>query len=84
VAKFASLPNAFFKFVVQSPADLQEIELLIEEFEISRRRVLLMPEATDSAQLAERTAWLAGICIERRFRLGYRLHVALWGTKRGV
>ena len=46
-------------------------------------RVLLMPEGTTAAALAERSAWLVGRCQALGYRYSTRLHVLLWGDKRG-
>ena len=43
-----------------------------------------MPEGTDAAALHERALWLAEICKEEGFRFSPRLHVDLWGNRRGV
>ena len=72
------------KFVVENPADLQEIRALMEMLAAPRERVILMPEGTEPARLAERGLWLAEICKEEGFRFSPRLHVELWGHRRGV
>ena len=81
---FARSPKAWFKFVVVEPGDLQEIERLREAHAIPISRVLLMPEGRTSAELDQSAAWLADICRERGFRFCDRLHIRLWGDKRGV
>ncbi len=72
------------KFVVARPEDLDEIEAMVAELGADRERVLLMPEGTTNAVLAERSVWLAEVCKQRGFRLSPRLHVLIWGDKRGV
>jgi 7-carboxy-7-deazaguanine synthase len=47
-------------------------------------KVLLMPEGVNSAVLRERGMWLAEICKAHGYRYSPRLHVDLWGDKRGV
>ena len=84
LARFAEMENAFFKFVMQAESDIQEALALISEFHIPNTRVLLMPEGTDTVELQKKSSWLVQLCIQHGFRLGYRLHVALWGNKRGV
>ncbi|HET9365417.1 MAG TPA: 7-carboxy-7-deazaguanine synthase QueE [Candidatus Angelobacter sp.] len=84
LARFAQMENAFFKFVIQAESDIQEVLDLVNEFHIPNTRVLLMPEGTDAVELQKKSGWLAQQCIKHGFRLGYRLHVALWGNKRGV
>ena len=72
------------KFVIAAPADMEEVELLLDQIDADRSRVALMPEAVDAATLAERGRWLAEICKERGYRFSPRLHVMLWGNRRGV
>jgi 7-carboxy-7-deazaguanine synthase len=72
------------KFVVESPADMEEIHALIETLDAPRDRVILMPEGTEQARLAERGQWLAEICKEEGLRFSPRLHIDLWGARRGV
>jgi organic radical activating enzyme len=80
---FAAQPNAYFKFVVVEPADLAEIEQLVERYGVPAERVLLMPEGRTPAALAERSRWLVDVCRQRGYRFTTRLHVLLWGDQRG-
>jgi 7-carboxy-7-deazaguanine synthase len=43
-----------------------------------------MPEGTDRDRLRERAVWLAEISKQEGFRFSPRLHVDLWGNRRGV
>ena len=81
---FAARQNANFKFVVQNESDLAEVEELRERFNIPAARVVLMPEGTTAAQLNARSLWLAEACTQRGYRFSTRLHILIWGDKRGV
>ena len=81
---FSALPNAYFKFVIAAASDLSEVSDLVLQFNIPSNRVILMPEATNAEQLNAFSRTLVDVCLQRGYRLGYRLHVALWGHKRGV
>lgn len=83
-AAWAAEPNAVFKIVVGDPPDLADAERLIAERALPKERVLLMPEGLTDAALAERARWLAPHCVRLGVRLGPRLHVWLWGARRGV
>jgi 7-carboxy-7-deazaguanine synthase len=72
------------KFVVAAPEDLEEIETILVNINADRGRVVLMPEGTASKTLAERAVWLTEICKRERFRYGPRLHIDLYGNRRGV
>ena len=81
---FAALPNASFKFVLAATSDLAEVSDLIARFDLPSERVILMPEATEAERLNELARDLVETCMQHGYRLSYRLHVALWGDKRGV
>ena len=72
------------KFVVAASGDLEEVRALIETLRADRARVVLMAEGTDAETLRERSRWLAEICKQEGFRFSPRLHVDLWGNRRGV
>lgn len=84
LARFAAHPRAFFKLVIADETDLAEARALLDRHAVPRERTWLMPEGTTTAQLAERGRWLADVCTHEGFRLGTRLHVLLWGDRRGV
>jgi 7-carboxy-7-deazaguanine synthase len=74
-----------WKFVLQTPADLTEVESLLTQIGgINPADVVLMPEGVDAATLAQRTGWLTELCTQRGYRFSPRLHVLLWGNRRGV
>jgi 7-carboxy-7-deazaguanine synthase len=72
------------KFVVARPEDLPEIRAIVERTGADRDRVVLMPEGTDPAVLRERGQWLVEIAKQDGFRFSPRLHIELWGNRRGV
>ncbi len=81
---FAESPKAWFKFVVARPPDLVEIQSLRVRYELPHSRILLMPEGRTSAELDRHAPWLAETCRELGFRFCDRLHIRLWGDRRGV
>ncbi len=72
------------KFVVEKPDDMAEIKSLVDDLDADRRRVVLMAEGTDPETLHERSLWLADICREEKYRFTPRLHIDLYGNRRGV
>jgi 7-carboxy-7-deazaguanine synthase len=72
------------KFVVSAPEDLQEIAELRDELAIDREHIVLMPEGTNRDVLRERGMWLAEVCKHEGYRFSPRLHIELWGDRRGV
>ena len=77
-------PRATFKLVVSSPADYDDARALIGRHRIPGERVMLMPEGVTEAALRERSEWLADRCKRDGYRLSPRLHVWLWGARRGT
>ncbi|MBM3762034.1 MAG: 7-carboxy-7-deazaguanine synthase QueE [Acidobacteria bacterium] len=72
------------KFVVAAEADLLEIRPLVESLAAKAEHVMLMPEGRDSKTLNERSVWIAEVCKQYGYRYSPRLHVLLWGDRRGV
>lgn len=72
------------KFVIATPEDLPEVTQVVSETGADRSRVLLMPEGTSADTVRERGRWLAELCKREGFRFSPRLHVELWGDRRGV
>lgn len=84
LAFFAQSDKAWFKFVVAEEKDLEEIEDLINQHQLPTGKVLLMPEGRDNDTLQQRRLWLADLCRDKGYRYSDRLHIQLWGSKRGV
>jgi 7-carboxy-7-deazaguanine synthase len=72
------------KFVVASPEDMTEIANMLEDVQADRSRVVLMAEGTTTDVIRERAPWLTEICKREGFRYSPRLHIDLWGNRRGV
>jgi 7-carboxy-7-deazaguanine synthase len=74
------------KFVVAQPADVDEIESMLGQLgrEIPRAKVLLMPEGTTVETLRAKAGWLGELCKVRGYRYAPRLHIELYGNKRGT
>jgi 7-carboxy-7-deazaguanine synthase len=72
------------KFVVTKPGDVEEIRKIVEDLGADRSHIVLMPEGIDPATLRDRGCWLVEICKQEGWRFSPRLHVDLWGNRRGV
>ena len=72
------------KFVMTDPSDLAQVRAIVEEIGAARSRVVLMAEGVDASTLIERGRWLAEIAKREGYRFTPRLHVDLWGNRRGV
>ncbi|MBI2813478.1 MAG: 7-carboxy-7-deazaguanine synthase QueE [Opitutae bacterium] len=74
------------KFVVAQPADVDEIEAMLASLgqEIPPAKVLLMPEGTTVEALRAKAGWLGELCKARGYRYAPRLHIELYGNRRGT
>ena len=75
-----------FKFVVSRPEDIDELEHMLAALhrEIPRHKILLMPEATTLDRMRARAGWLGELCKARGYRYAHRLHIELYGNRRGT
>ncbi|MCB9307936.1 MAG: 7-carboxy-7-deazaguanine synthase QueE [Lewinellaceae bacterium] len=81
---FAASQKANFKFVLSDAADLAEVTALAEKYGIRSEQIWLMPEGTTPGMLSKRRKWLVEICKERGYHYTDRLHIQIWGKKKGV
>ena len=72
------------KFVLSSAEDLDEIEAICEATGAANERVMLMPEGTRREDIHERSLWMVELCKSKGYRFSQRLHVDLWGDRRGI
>ena len=76
--------RAFLKLVVESEADVEAALALAKDLDWPHERVLLMPQAASRADLLKRGTFVAEQAVRRGVRYTSRLHVQLWGGRRGV
>ncbi|HVY28027.1 MAG TPA: 7-carboxy-7-deazaguanine synthase QueE [Polyangiaceae bacterium] len=76
--------RAFLKLVVRTERDRDEAEALRQRFGFERDRTLLMPEAATREELEQRGPSVAAWAQALTVRYSGRLHVALWGGRRGT
>lgn len=84
VGAWLAEPNAVFKIVVGDDPDERDALRLVAEHALPPARVLLMPEGMTDGEVRERARALAPVCAQYGFRLSPRLHVWIWGARRGV
>lgn len=81
---FAGSSKAVFKFVIEEENDLKEVLDLIDKYNIEPDKVYLMPQGTSKDQLITKQQWLIEICKTHGFNFSDRLHIHIYGEKRGV
>ncbi len=86
IQKFIDTAGDFqLKFVVCEEAELEEIQSLLDQIKgWTPADVLLMPEGIEGDALARRSIWVAELCKRRGYRFCPRLHISLYGNKRGT
>lgn len=86
VASWMAMRNYQLKFVVGSAADVDELEGMIQETgcAVPPSKILLMPEGVTVEALRARAGWLSELCKARGYRYAPRLHIELYGNKRGT
>jgi 7-carboxy-7-deazaguanine synthase len=72
------------KFVVAHKNDLEEVYALVSQLGAPAEKVILMPEGTSRDVLQPRGVWIAEICKTKGYRFSPRLHVDLYGNRRGI
>lgn len=74
------------KFVVSEPGQLGEIADLLSGLlhPVAPETVQLMPEGRTMEELRSRSAWLLDACKVRGYRYCHRLHIELFGNRRGT
>jgi len=72
------------KFVVDSQADLAEIQQAIEEIgNVDLEKVMLMPQAATRGELLAKSPMVADMCTHTGFAFCQRLQILLWDNARG-
>ena len=82
--EWAAEPQAVAKLVVGDDPDAADALRLVAAHALPRERVLLMPQGLTEDALRERARTLADVCKREGLRLSPRLHVWLWGPRRGT
>jgi len=73
-----------WKFVVTGEDDIEEIHSLQKQIGFENEDVFLMPEGITEKELSEKRIMVAELCKAHHYNYTDRLHITLWGNKRGV
>jgi len=80
---FRDLP-AWFKFVVATQNDVNEVLEIQAAHRLPSERILLMPLGMRREEQQARMPLVIDWCRHHGFRFSPRLHILVWGPKRGV
>jgi 7-carboxy-7-deazaguanine synthase len=74
------------KFVIQSGADIEEVITYVNMLGVGDRpeRIFLVPEGHTTEELDSKATVILDACRRFGFRFGDRLHIRLFGNKRGT
>lgn len=74
-----------FKFVVQQKEDFAEIEEILDRLKsVDVSKVLIMAQGTTTREIRLKAKWIVDLC--KKYGFGYtpRLHIELFGNRRGA
>jgi len=82
--RFAQMTSASLKFVAKDIADVEAAAAIAAQYGFPPQRIYIMPEGTTSEALLARGPALIDAVIAHGFNYSDRLHIHLFGQKRGV
>jgi len=81
---FKENTNIQWKFVYCNVKDIEEILLLQNKIGFDSKDIYLMPEGLTDLDISSKRIELAEVCKKYHFNYTDRLHILIWGCKRGV
>jgi len=85
IEKFIGDYDYQLKFVVEKKKDFTEIAKILDALStIDPARVLIMAQGTRSEELRTRAKWIVKLCKQYGFGYTPRLHIELFGNRRGT
>ena len=73
------------KFVVERRQDFEEIGKLLDKLKrVDRTRVLVMAQGKTSGELRRKAKWIVKLCLKHGYGFTPRLHIDLFGNRRGT
>ena len=85
IQEFMERSDYQLKFVIEQAEDVEEARTIVAQLRsVDPAKVLLMPQGVRHEELARRGLWLAEICKRYGYRFCPRLHIELYGNRRGV
>lgn len=82
--ELSEMGMATFKFVCQTPDDIEEVNSVQFAYGIANSSIWIMPEGATKEKHLESLEAVANTAIEYNYNLTTRLHILAWGSKRGV
>jgi 7-carboxy-7-deazaguanine synthase len=83
--KFLDAYDCQLKFVVDQPEDFDELrDLLATLNQVEPGRVLIMAQGKTARQIQSKAKWIVEACKRHGYRYTPRLHIDLYGNRRGT
>lgn len=76
--------KTWYKFVVDKKTDVKEIKEMIKKYSLPKEKIILMPQGITREEMTKKSPWIAEICKKENWHFSTRLHIEIWGNKRGV
>lgn len=74
-----------FKFVIDRPADAEEVLRYLDLYpQINRQTVFMMPQGTEAGELEAIRTWLEPWCDQHQLQFGPRRQIEWFGALRGT
>jgi len=77
-----SLPKSQFKFVVSNPADLEEVNFIVEDCGLDSSKVLIMPEGQTAEVVSQHAQAVQKAVEEKGWKMTMRNQLIWFGDKR--
>ncbi len=73
-----------FKFVIKNEDDVDEVKMLVNEFEIPKQKIFLMPEGKTRDEQNANMLQVIQYAKINNYNFSPRFHILMWDTKKGV
>ena len=77
-------PRLYWKFVITSASDWDEIQRIVETAGAPKHHVFLMPEGATRQELQKHSEYVAAEAMARGYLFSHRLHILLWDGARAT
>jgi 7-carboxy-7-deazaguanine synthase len=85
IQRFIDAQDYQFKFVVERDSDFIEVGQVLDRLHnVDTARVLIMPQARTRKELRDKGRWIIELCKKHGYGYSPRLHIDLYGNRRGV
>jgi len=85
IQKFIDGYDYQLKFVVHQRSDFNEIREILDQLKnVDSARVLVMPQGKTVKQLRNKARWIVEMCKKHGYGFTPRLHIELFGNRRGT